>query len=176
MIALSLSSLALVSVCALTGAAMRAQVHAVKSTTAQMNADLAFRSIEREVSEATALFAPAQWGLTSGLLEACSNAESVPNAGPPMPIDGARSMRFFAFCSAGPTVYYHVLAGCPAAYACGRGAVASFGDAAHPVALRVRRPSSYSPVVEVSIDAAAAEASARRASSFAVASSAGSNQ
>lgn len=174
-IALALSSMVFIALAALTVQAVRAHAYALKSTSAQMNVDLAFKAIERELSEATYLLAPALRGQPGSVLEACANAEGVANS-PPGPIDRGKPMNFFAFCLSGATLHHHSLPGCPAAYVCGQSPSSSFGVGARPITVSFTRSSAYSRVVEVSLTARSAEFSAARGSSFAVASAAGSNQ
>jgi hypothetical protein len=172
-IAISLSSLAFASLASLTGSATRHQIQGMNTLSAEMNSSLAFKAVEREMSQATLLLAPAAPGLKSGALEACANAAG---PGAPSQVDPGQPMRFFAFCQIGTTLYYHSRPGCPAAYTCGNAASSSYGNGKAPVIASFLRPSAYSPVVEISVTATSQGTSTSRNSSFAVAAAAGRNQ
>lgn len=173
-IAVSLSSLALLALLSLTDTAARHHAHAMKKTSAQMNATLAFKAIEREMSEATYLLAPVATGTPSDTMTACANAQPAPGGGALVPIDAARLMRFFAFCRVGGTFYHHSLTGCPAAFTCGVNPASAVGDAARPVAATFLRP-FRGEVIKVSLMASSGGIASERTGSFVVAVAAGMN-
>lgn len=173
-IAVSLSSLALLALLSLTGTAARHQAHAMKIASAQTNASLAFKAIEREMSEATYLLAPAATGTPSETMAACANAQPAPGGGALVPIDPARLMHFFAFCRVDGTFYHHSLPGCPASYICGANPASAVGDASRPVAAAFLRP-SRGGVMQVSLSASSGGLASERSGSFVVAVAAGLN-
>ncbi|MBI4061970.1 MAG: hypothetical protein HY403_11135 [Elusimicrobia bacterium] len=175
-IATGLASLALAALAALTATGARHQVQALRSATAQMSAALAFKAIEREMSEATYVIAPAAGTSNATTLEACANARLPAAGGALEPINPARPMRFFAFCrtSAGIVRYHARTTGCPAAYTCGAGPVASFGSSARPVDARFTRPLG-GDVIQVALTASSDVNTATRGSSFSVAVPSGRN-
>ncbi|MDD5302238.1 MAG: prepilin-type N-terminal cleavage/methylation domain-containing protein [Elusimicrobia bacterium] len=174
LMAVGLSALVFAALASLTGTAARHHLHAVKSAGAQMNAALAFKDVERELSGATFLLSPALRGLEAQTLEGCANAAPAVGGGAPVPIDPARPMSFFAFCQAGGTFYHHALAGCPAAYRCGSSPVTAVGGGGHRVAAAFFRPSREDSV-RVSLTAVSGDITAARAGTFSVAVAAGMN-
>lgn len=176
-IAVGVSSLAFIALFVLTTAATGQHLRGMRTLTAQMNASLAFKALERELSAATYVVSPAVFGMEGQSLEACSNAAPSGDGGPPAAIDASRPMRFFAFCGSGGVLYFHALPGCPAAYSCGSGAAASFGEAPdRAVTASFKRPSSRRAIVESSLTARSSELVSSRTSSFAYAAAAGNNQ
>lgn len=182
LIATMLSMLAFVALISLASTAARHQVSGGKKLTAQMNASVAFKAIERAMSEATYLAKPSVGG-ASPVLEVCTNAEKL--LASPSRIDSSKDMRSFAFCpdpiKKGILHYYHSLPSCPPVYTCGTGSSLSFGDVAHPVVALFTRPSANSMAVEVSLtsgleDAKSGERPSLRISSFVIAADAGINQ
>lgn len=174
MIAVSLSGFALFAVFSLMGTAYRQQMHTLKSASAQLNAVVAFKAIEREMGEASYLLSPVVPGRPSDILTACANAQPAPGGGPLVPIDTARPMRFFAFCQNNGTFYHHTLPGCPASYSCGVNPASAVGGSGRRVtASFIRAPRGT--VVRAALASSAGASSASRESSFAVAVAAGMN-
>lgn len=173
--AAGLSAFAFTALLALTDTAARRHLHALRTSSAQMDAALAFKAIEREMSQATYLLSPAIAGIEADALSACANAAPGPGGGAPAPIDPGKPMRFFAFCRSGGTLYRHSLEGCPALYSCGSGSDFAVGGAASPVAASFLRSSDGGRVMRISVTASSAEFKAVREGSFAFAVAAGMN-
>jgi len=169
-IAMCLSLLVILALIKLTTMAVHNHTRGVKSAASQLDAILIFKTIEHDLAGATHLITPAETGSPGGRLETCSNAMRGATAvDAPAAIDAGKPVRFSAFCQSGNNLYYHVLDGCPAVYACGTDPHMTFGTAENGVSALFKRASPRSPVVEVTIAVSSKEHPVTRSASFALA-------
>jgi Tfp pilus assembly major pilin PilA len=157
-------------------ALVRAQAVAAKSESVQMNLAAAVKTADHEISQASWLRSPARAGVSSAVLEGCSNASPPSTGVPAAPLDPSKPMRWFAFCPSDGVLFYHAGAGCPPSYACGDDPTSWFaaGKESQTDAVFTRAP--LTTVVEVDVTMTNGESSGTLKTAAAFAGAAGSVQ
>lgn len=108
MIALSLGTMVMSAGLNLMSMSVSSQINAVRQTRLQGDAFLAWRAVEVELRQSTAILEPASTGAQSNVLTGCGNYDSGLGAlDPAVPIAG------FMFCEKVGSVYLYRFSGCP---------------------------------------------------------------
>ncbi len=101
-VATALGTLVLTAGLNLLGMGVRSQVYSTRQASIQGDAFLAWRAVEVELRQATAVFTPARVGAAADVLTGCDNYDANVGAlNPAAPVSG------FMFCEAGGSVYFY---------------------------------------------------------------------
>jgi len=108
MIALSLGTMVLAAGLNLMTMCVSSQVQATRQTRLQGDAFLAWRAVEVELRQSTAILSPASVGAQSGVLTGCGNYDAAVGA-----LDPAAPVEGFMFCESAGSLYFYRLSTCP---------------------------------------------------------------
>lgn len=172
-LAMFLSTLVMAALFSILTPLVRTQAYTARAQTVQLNLASVAQLVERELRQASLLSQPSSVGTPSGVLSGCANAAG----SPPVPIDPASAMRWFAFCASGGVVYYHSGGGCPSMYTCGTSPTGTFRWGPAPwSSLVFVRPSAGSTLVTAQMKAMSGESQAEINSAVAFSAPAGGAQ
>lgn len=115
-IALSLGTMVLAAGLNLLSMSASSQVRAMRQTRLQGDAFLAWRAVEVELRQATAILSPGSVGAQSDVLTGCDNYDAGLGA-----LDPAAPVTGFMFCESAGSLYFYRLSTCPPIFppACG---------------------------------------------------------
>ncbi|MFI5350614.1 MAG: type II secretion system protein J [Elusimicrobiota bacterium] len=157
-VAVLLSSVILVGLMSILTPLVLSQAFSARAQTVQLNLAAVNEQVEKELRQASLVSQPLADNFPTNTLEGCDNAAGSPPApidpNPPPPIDPITKMRWFAFCAAGGTVYYHSGNGCPGIYTCGTSPTAAFRWPQPWSTLMFTRATAASTLVTISLSGA----------------------